>query len=217
MASNREWCLSLTEWKARFADWIEHGTPEALLNSTIFFDFRPLYGEIGLAQELRRWLADYAFGHKRFLLQLTQNALENQPPLGVLRDFILKGGADHPHSLDLKVNGITPFVDAARIYSLAAGVTHTSTLERLRLAGRRLNMAQIEMESWHEAFLFIQTLRLRRQDLQRQKGQQVHNHLDPDELNEIDRRMLREAMRQARKLQNRLAREYDIGAASFGA
>ncbi|HSF48470.1 MAG TPA: putative nucleotidyltransferase substrate binding domain-containing protein [Burkholderiales bacterium] len=217
MASNPQWCLNLDEWKGKFADWINNAHPEALLNATIFFDFRPLHGETDLAVELRRWLADHVFGHNRFLLQMTQNALENQPPLGLVRDFILTSGGEHPHTLDLKVNGITPFVDAARVYSLATGVTHTNTLSRLRLAGQQLKVAPAEVEAWIEGFSFIQLLRLRRQDLQRQRGEKPHNHLDPDELNEMERRMLKEAMRQARKLQSRLARDYSVGSVSFGA
>ena len=53
---------------------------------------------------------------------MAQSALDNQPPLGLIRDFVLVSGSDHPHTLDLKVNGATPFVDAARIFSLAAGL-----------------------------------------------------------------------------------------------
>ena len=56
MAGNPECCLSLAEWQARFRQWIEHGTPEHLLNATIFFDFRPLYGDEQSADELRRAL-----------------------------------------------------------------------------------------------------------------------------------------------------------------
>jgi CBS domain-containing protein len=44
MARNPESCLSLDEWKARFARWIDGGTPEHLLKASIFFDFRPVWG-----------------------------------------------------------------------------------------------------------------------------------------------------------------------------
>jgi signal-transduction protein with cAMP-binding, CBS, and nucleotidyltransferase domain len=44
MASNPQWCLSADEWQARFAAWLRAPEPEALLRSTIFFDFRLLYG-----------------------------------------------------------------------------------------------------------------------------------------------------------------------------
>ena len=216
MASNPLWCASLSEWKEKFADWIRHSDPQALLNGTIFFDFRGLYGDVGLAGKLRAWLTEYATDNKRFLLQMTQNALTNQPPLGLLRDFILPSGGEHPHTLDLKVNGITPFVDAARIYSLGCGVAHTSTLKRLRESGLRLRMQVEEVEAWAQAFLFIQLLRLRQQRAAQREQREMHNYLDPAKLNEMDRRTLKEAMRQARKLQTRLARDFNAGAVGFG-
>lgn len=218
MASNPHWCLSLDEWNERFAAWIINCDPEALLNASIFFDFRPLYGDVTLADKLRSWLAAYAAEHNRFLLLMAQNALQNQPPLGVLRDFILTGGGDdYPHTLDLKVNGITPFVDAARIYALAAGVTATNTLERLQEAGARLRFASADVDAWAQAFQYIQNLRLRHQALRLAAGQTPNNHLDPDSLNELDRRILKEALRQARNLQGRLGRDFGGAGVGFGA
>ena len=128
MGSNPQWCLSQEEWKRTFSGWVMHGTPEALLHASIFFDFRALYGAQHLADDLRAWLVRIAGDNPRFLHQMAENALRNRPPLGVMRDFVV----GKEHTLDLKVNGVTPFVDAARIFSLAAGVTHTSTIQRLR-------------------------------------------------------------------------------------
>ena len=62
-----------------------------------------------------------------------------------------------------------------------------------------------------EAFLFIQMLRLRRQAAaDHRAGRAADNLIDPDELNEVDRRMLKESLRQARKLQTRLALDYGL-------
>ena len=54
-------------------------------------------------------------------------------------------------------------------------------------------------------------LRLRAQDsLDRGSGASEPNRVDPDTLNSLDRRILREALRQARKLQNRVALDYQL-------
>ena len=215
MASNPDCCLSVTEWRARFADWIGAGDPQALLNATIYFDFRPVAGMLRLGEELREWLAEIGHDNSRFLFLMAQNALANQPPLGLFRDFILPCGGEHRHTLDLKVNGITPFVDAARIHGLAAGVTPTSTVQRLRVAGERLNFSRNEVEAKVEAFLFIQHLRLRQQVRSVEEGHAPENHIDPYRLNEMDRRVLKEAMRQARRLQSRVARDHGLVALGF--
>jgi CBS domain-containing protein len=140
---------------------------------------------------------------------MAANALNNKPPLGVVRDFVVGKG----NTLDLKVNGITPFVDAARIFGLAAGVTHTNTIQRLRLSASKMNLHASEIDAWIDALLFIQVLRLRHHDEESEQGLKddaLDNRINPERLNELDRRILKEAFRQARKLQARLALEYHL-------
>jgi CBS domain-containing protein len=204
MASNPKWCVSLEEWRETFDKWIDHGAPMDLLHSTIFFDFRPLYGASHLAEELRQWLQSAAPKNTRFLHQLAVNALRNRPPLGMVRDFVTGEG----HTIDLKLNGITPFVDAARIYSLAVGGSQTNTLQRLREIAVPLNISTRDIDAYCEAFLFIQLLRLRLHHAQGEQGKALSNRVDPDTLNNLDRRILKEAFRQARKLQTKLGLDY---------
>lgn len=209
MASNPKWCLSLEEWKRAFSTWINGGSPESLLHASIFFDFRSLYGEHALAQDLRVWLGRIASENSRFLHMMAGNALRNRPPLGVVRDFVV----GKENKIDLKLNGITPFVDAARIFSLAAGVADTNTIQRLRLSAEKLRIDEAEISAWIDALLFIQVLRMRRHDEASAQGvndQALDNLIDPEKLNELDRRILKEAFRQARKLQARLAMEYQL-------
>ncbi len=209
MAGNPKWCLSLGEWQRTFGDWIGGGSPEQLLNASVFFDFRALHGAQPLADELRAWLARTACDNTRFLHMMAANALRNRPPLGMVRDFVV----GRENKLDLKLNGVTPFVDAARIFGLAAGVKETNTILRLRGSASRLNFREAEVDAWVDALLFIQVLRLRHHDeaaSQGGAGGALDNLIDPEKLNELDRRILKEAFRQARKLQSRLALEYQL-------
>jgi CBS domain-containing protein len=196
MASNPKWCLSLDEWKGQFSEWVQRGDAPVLLNATIFFDFRPLWGRHELARELREWLNTRIKDNRLFLKHMVQNALGNRPPLGMVRDFVVNGG-----TLDLKINGISPFVDAARILSLAAGSEDTSTIHRLRSACEAWEMNKGDVEGWIDAFLYLQLLRLRLQHEQCEAGAELSNRVNPDNLNSLDRRILKEAFRQARKLQ----------------
>jgi len=209
MASNPKWCLSLEEWQGTFSGWIHRGDAPVLLNATIFFDFRPLLGNTALADNLRRWMRKEAEANPRFLHQMAVNALLNRPPLGLVRDFVVDGG-----TLDLKLNGVTPFVDAARILALAAGSGETATIRRLRAACEAWHMDSTEVEGWIEAFLYIQLLRLRHQYEFSGAGDDnlaaPDNRVDPGQLNDLDRRILKEAFRQARKLQARLALDYHL-------
>jgi CBS domain-containing protein len=211
MAGNPRWCLSLDEWLRRFDGWIADSGPQALLDASIFFDFRLLHGHERPAHALRERLLALAAGTPRFLRQMAEQAVAVRPPLGTFNDFVTEESADGRATLDLKLSGSRLFVDAARIMALAQGVAHTGTAERLRQAGHRLSMNTDETSSAVEAFFFIQMLRLRRQmAAEESAGRAASNRIAPAELNEVDRRMLKESLRQARRLQRRLALDYAL-------
>jgi CBS domain-containing protein len=208
MAGNPEWCLSLEEWRGKFARWIQTPEPKALLNASIFFDFRPLYGDEELSHALREWLLGASGKASLFLRLMSENALQCQPPLGMIRDFTFDNNKDFPHTIDLKMYGSRPFVDAARIFSLANGVAMTSTAQRLRGAAEATNLGA-DVEAIIDGFYFIQMLRLRHQ--KGLKGDEAGaNRINPDELNELDRHILKEAFKQARKLQDKLRLDYRL-------
>lgn len=206
MAGNPLWCLTYEEWRDKFGRWIDSGSPDALLHGAIFFDLRPLHGDHSLAQELRHWLLEHAPKNPRFLHQMAANALINRPPLGILRDF--SRGDDG--CIDLKLNGTTPFVDAARIFSLACGIDETNTERRLRAAGPQLHVPPNETEAWIAAFHHVQGQRLRRQAEAYARGEAPGNRLDPYRLHEFDRQTLKLAFEQAGHLQKRLALDYQV-------
>jgi CBS domain-containing protein len=207
MASNPPWCLSLEEWRGTFANWIQRGDGPTLLNASIFFDFRPLWGEASLCAALRDWLNGYVVQYRMFLRLMVINALDNRPPLGVVRDFVTRGEGN---TLDLKLNGTTPFVDAARVMALYAGSGETGTIPRLRAIGKHWNLEEPEVEGWVESFLYIQMLRLRAQYEKLQRGETMDNNVDPDSLNDLDRRILKESFRQARKLQALMEKSFQF-------
>ena len=210
MASNPQWCLTLDEWKAQFSKWIRTPEPVALLNATIFFDFRPLYGKVELPDAMRRHLLDQASATPIFLQAMARNALEVGPPLGKIRDFVTDLEPDHPGKIDLKKYGSRIFVDVARIYALAAGVHGTNTLQRLRLSAQKMNIRGEEINAVLDGLNFIQLLRLQHQYLEGEPGCQGDNLIDPEKLNELDRRILKESFRQARKIQSRLKLDYQV-------
>ena len=208
MAGNPVWCLSLDEWKSRFTDWMRTPDPKALLNSTIFFDFRPLYGRYELVDELRNWLLPQPPEHPRFLRAMTEEALTCAPPLGWTGGFVYDGDIENPHSIDLKRFGARPFVDAARIWSLMYGVWATSTGDRLRAAAEPLNLSPEQVAGEVEAFYLIQRFRFRQQITA--EDPEDANRVDPDTLNELHRLMLKEAFKQAKKLQLRLKLQHGL-------
>ncbi len=210
MASNPELCLTLEEWEEKFAQWIRMPEPQALLNATIFFDFRPLYGRFNLAHRMRLPLLRHTQDNPLFLRMLAQNALSVAPPLGRIRDFITDADPDNPGTIDLKKYGVRLFTDAARVFALARQIEATNTVSRLKRGGELMNMPEEEIAASIDGFNFLQLLRLRHQHLEQEQGRTGDNLIRPAELNEIERRILKETFRQARKLQARLRLDYQL-------
>ncbi|MCK9379637.1 MAG: DUF294 nucleotidyltransferase-like domain-containing protein [Sulfuritalea sp.] len=206
MAGNPAWCLSLDEWKQTFGHWVSVPEPKALLNASIFFDFRPLYGREELVTELQHWLLQRIRGNTAFVRAMAVNALEQEPPLSWWRDFRCNDNRKYPHTLDLKGQGIRLFVDAVRILALAHGIEHTNTVKRLRAMRPALGMPVEEAAAMAAAFYQIQRLRLQNQV----SGEfpEAVNRLNPDRLHKLDRQILKEAFRQVRTLQQRLRLDY---------
>ena len=206
MAGNPQWCLSLDEWRTRFTHWIDSGSPEALLHGSIFFDLRPLAGNLQLGASLCAWLRELAPKNRRFLHQMAANALDSRPPLGLFGQ--LSAGKDG--SIDLKLHGARPFVDAARIFGLSCGLAETRTEARLRKAGPALGIGSNETEAWIAAFYHVQGQRLRRQVACLDAGIACDNKLDTLGLHDYDRVCLRAAFEQSRNLQKRLALDFGV-------
>ncbi len=183
MARNPRWCLSKEEWRSVFEGWIRNPHPEALLNASIFFDFRPLAGEARRAGDLREEVLALTKANRAFLQALTANALQSVPPLGLLSDF-------SSEELDLKGAGARIFVDAARVLALAEAIAETGTARRLRARG--------EVRA-ADAFHFIQGMRLRH-----------GNRLKVGDLSRLERRVLKESLREAALLQQRIRMDFRL-------
>ena len=180
--------------------------PEAILNSTIFFDFRPQYGSYELADRLRTWLIPQPKEYPRFLYAMAEQALTCTPALGWAGGFAYDGARDHPRSIDLKKHGARAFVDSARIWSLAHGVWATNTGDRLREVGNAEKRKPEETSAAVEAFYLIQRFRIQQQLVM--KNRDAVNRVRPSSLNTLNRLMLKEALKEGKKLQLRLKFEH---------
>lgn len=211
MAGNPEMCLSHWEWLQRFRSFVRESTPEHLLGSTIFFDLRVVWGPTEGCEQLRNELLDLVEESSLFQRLMAANAMRHRPPVGRFRDFVVtRKGNDKTPTLDLKEQGLTPFVDGARLLALANGVGATNTLERLRQLIEAGVIEAKDGSAYKEAYQFIQQTRMQHHQQQARNGGDYSNRLDPDSLNHLDRRILKESFRQAQRLQASLALRYHL-------
>lgn len=211
MAGNPELCLSRAEWARRFAGMVREATPENLLASSIYFDLRAVWGDEQPVHQLRRGVIEQVAASPLFQRFMADNALRQRPPVGRFRDFVLtRKGSDKAATLDLKTQGLGPFVDGVRLLALANGIDAINTLERLRQLVLREVIDPHDGAAYEEAYQFIQQTRMQQHQSQARNNLPLGNRLDPDTLNHLDRRILRESLRQAQRLQASLSLRYQL-------
>ncbi|MCF8067217.1 MAG: DUF294 nucleotidyltransferase-like domain-containing protein [Desulfobacterales bacterium] len=210
MASNPKWCLRLSDWEETFLGWIRNPTPTALRMATIFFDFRGINGAYDGAIRLRQSLIDMTKRRKHFFRVLAQNALYNRPPLGFLRQFVVEKTGEHKNKLNLKMNGLAPIVDAARVLALEQGLAVTNTMERLEALTDRGVINRELLSEIDDAYDFINFIRISHHLKFQAQGHLMTNFLDPALLNNIQRKWLKESFAIVSKLQDFLSVRYQV-------
>ena len=196
MATN--WCKPLDEWLALFSDWIDRPEPQALVEAGIFFDFRPVYGELSLEPLERRMMSAQRNGI--FLAYLAQAANAFVPPLGFLNRLRSEGGY-----IDLKKGGVAPVVGMARALALAAGSRERSTMERLTAAVQGGTLSSEGADNLSGAFQFFLHIRLRAQLDAIRAGQKPDNRIRLKDLTSREQRLLKDAFVMVREMQEAVA------------
>lgn len=210
MASNPRWRRPLADWKGYVRKWIATPTPEAVLFCLIFFDFRPVYGNTLLAENLRASMTHALKGGKLFLTHMAAAALQNRPPIGAFGRLKVERKGPHKNALNLKINGLTPIVDAVRIASLQAHLYTTSTLDRLRELRGTGSVIAPHTRELEQAFEFLMGLRLQHQFRRRAAGEEADNFIAPRDLSRLDARTLQESFRQVSAVQAAISEQYRL-------
>ena len=208
MAQNPLWCQPLSVWKDYFRKWIRSASPEDLLHSSIFFDFRGTWGDMSIALELKTYLLDAIGKWSGFLRNMTENTTHFKPPLGLFGKFIVETKGKYKDAMDIKY-AILPIIDFARIYALHNGISQTNTLERLFRLYTRHALTGKEYTDLTQAYHFLMGLRFRRQITTiMDEKQRPDNYIYPGNLSTLDQLMLKEILKMIEKLQQKMTIEF---------
>jgi CBS domain-containing protein len=210
MAGNPRWCQPISVWKRYFMSWLQTPTPEAILQSLIFFDFRPVYGNTLMAEGLRAFLGREAKDRTIFLGRMAGVVVKNRPPLSLFGKFSGERKGANKGKFNIKLNALCPISDAARLSALEMRVYATPTLARLmELRGKPCIVGEFASELEY-SFEMLMSLRLRHQFQQIQEGVAPDNFINPHDLGKMERRFLKETFRLILSVQE--ATRYRYGA-----
>jgi CBS domain-containing protein len=193
MASNPKWRQPYSIWRKYFDHWIRQPEPQEVLNATIFFDFRPGFGDLSLGERLRDHLMGQLHGQDVFLHFLARDCLNTPPAINFLRQFNLEKSEPHKNKLDIKTKGITPFVDFGRLMALKFGIKETNTLERMDLLFQGGHISEEFYQQASQAYEFQMQLRLLHQQRMDDEALEPDNYIDPENLSDMNRRTLKDS------------------------
>jgi len=206
MASNPAYCRRQREWIEQCANWIDAGSPQDMLDSSIFFDFRPVSGNVNLVEPLTRFVSDAAAKTPRFIALLATNAMSWKVPLTMFGGIDTEKIGGKP-AIDIKLHGTALVVDFARIYSLAKGIKERNTKARLEAIAQALGYDESRAADWVSTFEFLQTLRLKAQMDDQALGGNP-NAVPMSVLSKVDQVILKAAFGVMRTMQHRLRLDY---------
>ena len=206
MAKNPKWCQPLSVWEKYFAGWISSPEPQNLLEATIFFDFRNVYGTDKLTDRLRDTIGILIKEHSMFLYHLAYNTGSVKP------EQISSGNIipdKNPELIDLK-NAVNPLIMFARAYSLKNNIRLTGTVERINaLKGEQILSPETADEIIY-AYNFLTGLRFRNQTRLLESNLPLSNILNTKDLIDIEASILKKVLSLIPVYQNKIRVDFRI-------
>jgi CBS domain-containing protein len=212
MAINPKWCQPLHVWKEYFRHWIvDIDYPaEEVLATFVFFDCRPIYGQYELATRIAGHILEFLDEGNSFVREMAKTAVLHKTPLGFFKRLVVEKSGEHKNKLNLKLNGLTPLVDAIRTLALDQKVFDTNTLDRISSLVEKEILTSEEADDLRDAFNVIMLVRVRHHVHVLRQGGIPDNYVNPDELSIIQRTMVKEAFKTIDRLQGLLELRHDI-------
>jgi CBS domain-containing protein len=208
MARNQEWRGRLVDWQERINSWLLDPEPTHVRNSSIFFDFLPLVGDVDLAHELRDMVARGIKTYQGFLYHMMKLDLRYKVPLGLLGRFQVEKEGDNAGLLSVKYGGCVYVADCVRMFALERGIQAISTMDRLQKLVTENVFAMETAEHIRAAFEALVFLRLRQEISLIEAGQAPSHFLDPQALSKTEQDLLKEAFQAVSKLQEATKRHF---------
>lgn len=207
MAKNPKWCQSISKWKEYFHSWITNSDQQDLIDLSIFFDFRCIYGDSELTSQLRKHLFKTAEGQAGFFQHLAKNSLLHKPPVGLLGKIVVESKGEHQETFDIKA-ATMPISDFGRIYALKNKISNSNSLERIDGLLEKGIINKTTNEELKQAYNHLMQLRFKHQSEQIIENVSADNHINPNELTQIEQKTLKNIFTQVLSIQKKLSYDF---------
>jgi CBS domain-containing protein len=207
-ADNPLFSRSRSAWREVSQGWLTDPTRAgALLLSSIAADSQPLT-QFALGRTVTDTIRATTKSHD-FLSELMRFTLAAKPPVGFVRGFVVEHSGENRGGLDLKNGGLRPICSLARWLSIAHGDVRGGTVDRLKRAAANGSLKEDEADVLTNAFEDIYQLVFEQEIKSIRSGEVGSSWIDPQNLDSLTRRHLRESFRAVASIQNRIQSEWE--------
>ena len=208
MVSNPEWVNSIDQWAGKMTRWSQSCDGQAVMNLAIAVDSKPIAGNIALFKVARNAFLRSVHSNAIFFSHFAKAALNFDTPL------TLFGNLRDKEQLDIKKGGIFPIVHGIRTMALEQRILETNTFKRIEALIEMGRLERAMGENLGEALSIFVQLRLNQQ-MQRVEASargedRTPNAIDLQQLNKLERDLLRDALHIVKDFKKLLALRYHI-------
>ncbi len=200
MASNPQWCRSLSSWKEVVKVWINRAEPEDTRLLSILLDFRPVCGEKSLAHDLWQHIFEAFKRPVKASHFLTEEEVHVKVPLTIFGGFITEKIGPNKGEINLK-HVCRHIINCVRIFAVKNEIEESSTLGRLSRIVEGGILDREDAEFVQNAYEILMMLRIRENLKKARQGKEADNYLNPYRLNRIEQSLLKNALSAITRLQ----------------
>lgn len=203
MAENPKWTQPLSQWKDYFTEWINTSDPQSILDASIFFDFRCVFGKESLITDLRQHVNEATESKSVFFYHLAQSITKYKAPLSLFGNIVDKNHSGDRVNVDVK-KILLPVVGFIRLYALNNQLAETNTLDRVRQLHAKEVINQSMFNELVIAYNYLMQIRFRFQTMSILQNKQPDNIIDIKKLTHIEVATIKKIFGEITNLQTKL-------------
>jgi CBS domain-containing protein len=180
---------SLSDWITQFKKYAS--APFRFRPEMELFDMRAIRGDEKAVTEVKESLFNLAAEEEEFMDYIATVTVDNRPPLGFFKKFVVEKTGEHRNELNLYQKGIKPIIDSIRLFSIEKRIQEQSTIRRTIALKEKHEFAEAEDVKHVIEYLFM--LLIHDQLVQIEHGSPPDDFVNPEALGSLEKKTLKES------------------------
>ncbi|WP_072680100.1 putative nucleotidyltransferase substrate binding domain-containing protein [Arcobacter sp. LA11] len=211
MVSNPYWCRRQKDFKDLIYEWVTKPSGDNFMNLAIFYDAMSVTEDRKILTELKEYLFKIGSTSKTFYMHFAKIIMDFDVPLGFFDGFVFDStDKEHDNEIDIKRGGIFIIVQSIRTLSLEHKLMRVNTIRRIKELKELGELDEEFASELIESFKFLLTIKLKSNLEKMDSGQTIDNYINPDNLNTMEKDLLKDSFKIVNKLKKKLEHHYKL-------